>query len=407
MSKLSPREKLEKEFFNNKIPFAIDKNNFKRFSERNNIFSRVMWDKDFKMFRRGITEKAPKKVGMKGYSRIGYAAQDAAWTVYSGFRGAFDWKSVYPTRVSSPTELTNNLPKYESEDLEKNSTAVKRVAQIYGACATGITKLDPEQSFIYTHDRQGNAIELPEGVDNAIVMLIEMDYYAIGTSPALPASITTGNGYSRMAFLIACMSEFLRNLGYKAIPAGNDTGLSVPLAVQAGLGQFGRNGLLITPKYGQRIRICKVFTDFPLKPDKPIDFGVTEFCRVCKKCAKYCPSQSIPYDKDPTWETPWNTPSNNSGATYKWYVNVETCYEYWVKNSSDCSNCIRVCPFTKPNGIAHDFARFLIKYFRFLDPLMVKLDDIMGHFPMWSYGKKKDPEKFWKSKKYLGKKTIK
>ncbi|MHA1228188.1 MAG: hypothetical protein ACTSPV_15695, partial [Candidatus Hodarchaeales archaeon] len=236
MSKSSTRKRLEKEYFNNKIPFAIDKEKFKRFSERNNIFSRVIWDKNFKMFHRGITEKASKKVGMKGYSRVGYAAQDAAWTVYNGFRRAFDWKSVYPTRVSSPTELTNSLPKYESGNLEENSAVVKRVAQIYGACATGITKLDPDHSFVYTHDRQGNPIELPEGVDNAIVMLIEMDYYAIGTSPALPASITTGNGYSRMAFLVACMAEFLRNLGYQAIPAGNDTALSVPLAVQAGLG---------------------------------------------------------------------------------------------------------------------------------------------------------------------------
>ncbi|MFX0087155.1 MAG: reductive dehalogenase, partial [Candidatus Hodarchaeota archaeon] len=281
---------------------------------------------------------------------------------------------------------------------------IKRIGQIFGACAVGITDID--ESFIYSHNRKGEPINIPEEIQYAIVMLIEMDYEGIGTSPALPGGIVTGNGYSRMAFAIACMAEFIRNLGFQAIPCGNDTGISVPLAVQAGLGQFGRNGLLITQKYGQRVRICKVLTDFPMKIDKPLDFGVTEFCRVCKKCAQFCPSQSIPYDEDPSWESPWDIDSNNSG-TYKWYVNADTCYEFWVKNSGDCSNCIRVCPFTKPIGLIHDIARFFIKNFRFLDRMWVLIDDFMGKIPIWSYGKKRDPEKFWFSNKYLGKKSIK
>ncbi|MFX0184988.1 MAG: reductive dehalogenase [Candidatus Hodarchaeota archaeon] len=401
------RSQLEKDFKKGKIPFAIDREAYHRFSQRNTIFARVVWDESYLAHMRPITERAAIKVGRRGYSRVGYAAQDASWTIYDHFYGAFDWNSV-SGQVSDkkiiPTQLKDALPHLDPTDAKSNTMKIKKVAQIFGACEVGIAKLEPDLPFIFTRNRRNEQINFPEGMGFAIVMLIEMDYFALKTSPALPASITTGNGYSRMAFAIACMAEFLRKLGYKAIPSGNDTGLSVPLAIKAGLGQFGRNGLLINPKYGQRVRICKVFTDLPLIPDKPIDFGVTQFCRLCKKCAQYCPSQSITYDTDPSWESPWDTISNNNGV-YKWYVNVDTCYDYWVKNSADCSNCIRICPFTKPPGFAHDVARFFIKNFRFLDRMWVWMDDLMSLFPWWRYGKKDDPEKFWRSKHYLGKST--
>ncbi|MFX0149746.1 MAG: reductive dehalogenase [Candidatus Hodarchaeota archaeon] len=403
MKDTNERLHLERKFKKGKIPYAID-SSFKRCSERNTIFSRVVWDESFKMYMHPINEREAEKVDrIKGFSREGYAASSAAWTVYDQFPKAFAW-DIEQESEHSPTQKFSKLPQYDSSNIDKNSQIVKRIAQVFGVCKTGITKIDPDQKFIYTHNRRNQSIELPDGVEYAIVMLIEMDYKGIKTSPMLPASIITGNGYSRMAFAIACMAEFIRNLGYRAVPAGNDTGLSVPLAIKAGLGQLGRNGLLINPKYGQRVRICKVYTDLPLKIDQPVDFGATQFCRVCKKCAQYCPSQSIPFDTDPTWDSPWDTPSNNSGSTYKWYVNADTCYEFWVKNSSDCSNCIRVCPFTKPDGIAHDIARFFIKHFRFLDRMWVWMDNFMAIFPFWHYGKKHDPEKFWRSKKFLGRK---
>jgi epoxyqueuosine reductase len=393
------REEIEKEFFSGKIPFALDTNSYKRFSERNMIFARVGWDQSYSAYQRSISEKESELVGRPGYSRVGYAAQNAAWTVHDNFRGAFAWDRVRTS--ASYTDLTTSLPKYEPKSLEESAKAVKQVAQIFGAADVGICELDPDLHFIYTHNRLGEPIEFPGGVKYAIIMLIKMDLYSIQTSPALPAGIATGHGYSSMAFIQATMAEFIRNLGYTAIPAGNNIGLSVPLAIQAGLGEVGRNGLLIHPKFGQRIRICKVFTDLPMAIDKPIHFGAVRFCRVCKKCATHCPSNSISRG-EPTWESPWNTVSNNNG-TYKWFVNVETCYKYWVRNSSDCSNCIRVCPFTKPPGLSHDIARFFIKYFPFMNRFWVLLDSLMGKIPIWRYGRQKDPEKFWTQKKYLDK----
>ena len=94
-----------------------------------------------------------------------------------------------------------------------------------------------------------------------------MDAQAIVSSPAFRAGVATGVGYSRMAYAISCLAEFIRHLGYAAIPMGNDTALSIPLAVDSGLGELGRNGLLVTPQYGPCVRICKVFTDLPLATD--------------------------------------------------------------------------------------------------------------------------------------------
>ena len=68
---------------------------------------------------------------------------------------------------------------------------------------------------------------------------------------------------------------------------------------------------------------------------------------VCEKCAEHCPSQSIPYGTDRTWHG--DSRSNNPGVK-KWYVDVESCYGFWVQNGAECSNCIRSCPYVKRDG---------------------------------------------------------
>ena len=137
-----------------------------------------------------------------------------------------------------------------------------------------------------------------------------MDYDMIKYFNNYIASAAVRMGYSRMAITNAYLSAFIRKLGFKAFGSSNDIALSVPMAMQAGLGDLGRNGLLITPEFGPRVRLSKVITDLPLLVDTPIDFGVTEFCTVCEKCAHMCPSRSI-MSGDRTAEA--NNISNASG----------------------------------------------------------------------------------------------
>jgi reductive dehalogenase len=187
-----------------------------------------------------------------------------------------------------------------------------------------------------------------------------------------------------MAYTATMVAQFIRGLGYRAIPSGNDTAIDIPLAIDAGLGELGRNGLLITEKYGPKVRISKVFTELPLVPDEPVDFGVTRFCLACEKCAKHCPSQAILYG-DRTIKT--HNISNARGEL-KWPINAEKCLAFWSRNEGSCMNCIRVCPFNKPKGWFHDVVRWLIKHTPFLDSFIVKMDDLVG------YGKQKKL-KFW------------
>ena len=137
--------------------------------------------------------------------------------------------------------------------------------------------------------------------------------------------VTTGMGYSRMHLLAGQMAEFIRGLGWNATPIGNDTTISVPMAVQAGLGHAGRHGRLITWERGPLVRILKIFTDLPL-PQSPLAHdGIIRFCEVCKKCARHCPAGALPMGSrsfDPVCD------ANNPGV-YKWYGDEKACLDYW------------------------------------------------------------------------------
>jgi epoxyqueuosine reductase QueG len=174
-------------------------------------------------------------------------------------------------------------------------------------------------------------------------MATAMDPGLIRKSPVFDSATTVGIGYSRMAFLVATMAEMISSLGCRAVPMANDTALSIPLAIQAGLGQLGRNGMLLTSSYGACVRLCKVLTDLPLLPDEPSAPALNEACRSCFICATSCPVKAISNRKQPLFET--TTVSNNRGIL-RWPVDPELCYGFWVKNGSDCSTCIARCPMT-------------------------------------------------------------
>jgi len=296
-----------------------------------------MWDSSWEGYGKEYDEKVLDIIAQRkqGYSRVDFALAYASWTVHDAFKGGFSWTKIKPYRTPVDTVgIDWTKTKHVVDDLHKMSSYVKRAAKLFGASLVGICKLNSD--WVYAE------VDIPPKFENAIVMAVEMDPEEIATSPAVSAAAATGVGYSKMAFVTACMGEFIRNLGYKAIQCGNDTALSIPLAIDAGLGELGRNGLLITPQYGPRVRLCKVFTDLPLEPDKPIEFGVTEFCKKCKACAKHCETGAISMDDEPSFEI---LCQSNSPGALKWYVNVEKCYLFWCENGADCSTCIKVCPY--------------------------------------------------------------
>jgi len=323
-------------------PYVVDRSRLGKFSAKNLVFERVVSDPSWKGYKRMIDEKVPNilKTGKPGYSRLDFALSYASWAVHDGFEGSIARTRIPRYRVSKNMFGVDLLKeKYVIDDPRGMSAYIKRAGRLFGACLTGICRVN--RDWLYAE------ADVPERFENAVVMAVEMDADGIATSPAVPAAAATGTGYSKMAFAISCMGEFIRNLGYDAIQCGNTTALSIPLAIDAGLGELGRNGLLITPQYGSRVRLCKIFTDIPLEPDKPIELGVREFCKNCKLCAKECEVEAISMADEPSFDVA--CPSNNPGAL-KWYVNSELCYQFWCDNGVDCSTCISVCPFTKASA---------------------------------------------------------
>jgi len=319
--------------------YIIDKQILKRFNQRHTIFGRKLFDAKSDFYKKGMYENSPKIItqNKEGYSRLDFARVMGSWTLYDYFHNAFSWEKL--TDANSVMEKPV-LEKYIVESPKKMSEEVKKTAKTFGAFTVGISYVN--DYWLYSKNMDNDTIVIPKECKYSIVMTVKMDGYAIKTSPSFIAGTITGLAYSQMAFLVGCMAEFIRNLGYKAIPMGNDTALSIPLAIDAGLGELGRNGLLITPEYGSCVRICKLFTDLPLKPDKPIEFGVTDFCKNCNKCAEACDADAIQTVDEPSFKI--LCPSNNKGIL-RWAVDHDKCYKFWIENGAECSNCIAACPF--------------------------------------------------------------
>jgi len=359
------------------------------YNPRRNIFSRSRHDPTVPSYGRRFRERTRDRIeaGTPGYSRVEYAALDAMW--HNARNAADDGGPFEKSDMRSTGRRSRLLERYEPDDIEMLTRQTKKIAMMSGAAMVGICEVNPLWVFM---NEQGRLF-VPDTYKYAVVIAIEMDRDGIMTSPTAIAGAATGLGYSRMQFVSASVARFIRELGWDAAPTGNGLGLSIPLAIDAGLGELGRNGLLITPGYGPRVRLCKVFTNMPLVPDKPIEFGVAEFCDVCKRCAVHCPSNSISYGEmtaEPACA------STNTGAM-KWPINSETCYEFWCDNGSDCSNCIAVCPFNKPDSWVHDIVRVGIRFEnRPLDRMFTKMDALMGYDRAGE-----DPARWWSKDRYI------
>jgi ferredoxin len=322
----------------------MDTSIYKQYDQQNLIFNRVHNDTSWKCYKKNTEKQGLRNIAEKrrGYTRIDYALAEAAWTVHDVWTNAFNWNRLIRPNGSSLMGEKWYQDLYKVENVDEITVKLKKAAKFYGASLVGITDLD--RRWLFINKRKLTPLNLPSEVNSAIVMAFEMNELGIAASPTCLAAAATGLGYSMMAFTASCLSEFIRNLGYIAIPAGNDIALSIPLAIDAGLGQLGRNGLLITPEFGPRVRICKIFTNLPLLPDIPLNFGVDEFCKQCKLCAKACEVGAISMEENPSFQPACK--SNNPGVL-KWYVDAEKCYEFWCDNGTDCSTCIAVCPYNK------------------------------------------------------------
>lgn len=246
---------------------------------------------------------------------------------------------------------------------------LESLATNLGAVDVGFTELPSE--LVYSHkgrfdDTYGKPIDL--GHEFAVVFLVEMDHGAMEQAPKPPVLRESAKQYYNAAHIAKTMAAVVREQGFDAEPQ-YDAHYEVilpPLAVEAGLGELGRNNILVADTYGSRVRIGAVTTTMQLRSDDPISLGVERFCRSCKRCATQCPARALETGEKQVIR-----------GREKWPTDETRCYSFWRQAGTDCGICMANCPFSHPNSFLHNTVRTIIKRAPWLAPVLLWVDDIV------------------------------
>lgn len=302
------------------------------------------------------------------------------------------WRIFYPRERRENSVLWHlfeaadgpvNPTRTDAADPTANAKHIKEIARFFGADLVGISELS--QDFVYTH--YGNIFDSPKGRLGAQVTLEHryaislgkgMDRRKLNSSPSYIENAETGLRYAELALISCMLAGYIREMGFpaKAHHLTNEEVLQQPLAIQAGLGELGRNDTVISARFGPGMRLATVTTDFPMALDSSVRLGVREFCESCGKCADNCPSMAISHG-----------PPTEKRGIVKWNLMGKRCLNFWNSNPqmwSACANCLKSCPYNKPWTWWHRLALASTRHSAFARRSLLWLDDRMyGRIPMY------------------------
>jgi len=139
---------------------------------------------------------------------------------------------------------------------------------------------------------------------SVVVFAIPMLRGSIESPSLFSAMISTHATYKEEELLSLKLGRLIEERGYRAalvVPASpiemsretkgllGDISLR-HVAVGAGLGTIGKSRLLLTRRWGPRVRLGAVVTNAALEADKPIE---ENFCGDCDLCVQSCPAQAL------------------------------------------------------------------------------------------------------------------
>ena len=215
----------------------------------------------------------------------------------------------------------------EVSDPTAMSREIKKLARELGTDLVGITTIKPE--YIYQDHQVPYRYVISIGV--------EMNRRQMRSVPDIKSATEVMRAYERVGFVVSKLSHRIRRMGWAARSYGNPNSgdlLQIPPAIDAGLGQLGKHGSLISREHGSNFRLGCVVTDLPMSIDAPVDIGVDDLCSVCNVCVRDCPVDAI-----------HDTPQLVRG-TRKWYVDFDKCIPYFCETYG-CGICIEVCPWSE------------------------------------------------------------
>ncbi len=282
--------------------------------------------------------------------------------------------------VGQLVDLVEGKPADQKVEIspEEATVFLKGWLEKLGACSSGVTVLKDEH--LYTIKGRGEKWGQPVERRHrfAIAFSVEMDHRQMGTAPEGPTLMESGQQYLHAGSVATQIAVFIRRLGWEAEAHidGNYKVICPLVAKDAGLGEIGRMGLLMTPMLGPRVRLGVITTDFPLNTDEPcFDPSVLHFCSICKKCATVCPPGAIPKGG-----------REEIAGAKRWQLNSEACFTYWCAMGTDCGQCMRVCPYSHPNTLLHRMVRRGLSHSKLFRHFALKMDDLL-------YGRRPKPMK--------------
>ncbi len=217
---------------------------------------------------------------------------------------------------------------------------VKRFAKSKGADLVGIASIERLAEAPKDHKPQ----EYLPAAKAIVSIALRLNFAPIENLPKSRREYTLNYHIvnRRLGDLAYEISRFLEDHNYEAIPfvVGSDQKTIFGdishkhVAYAAGLGEFGLNNLLLTPKYGPRVRFASILTDAPLNPDSLFEGTL---CDECGECVKICPSGALE-----------GSPKNYSRSR-GWTIDKQKChhYLYMVLDDLMCGLCIKACPIGK------------------------------------------------------------
>jgi epoxyqueuosine reductase len=304
----------------------------------------------------GIALEAKQKANWELYKKqffiadIWLHAQESAWAA-----DIVDPWPLFPRGTPEEWDfrgLPTETKEFKSD--EAASEFMKIVGYSFGATMVGISKFNPDFHWAGAIRGANDRLTTPAHWKYAIVFGVPHEWDQLYSNPQYGTSY---DAYSRLRQIGGKLDSFIRQLGYPCrteLPPNIYEVSLPPLAIDAGLGEQGRMGLCITPETGGNTRLGAVLTNIPLKPDKPIDFGVQAFCKKCKICANQCPGGAISFEDEPGIVRGYK----------RWVISDFKCQNIWrsvaTSHPHGCRVCIAACPYSKKNNWVHSLSRNVI-----------------------------------------------
>jgi epoxyqueuosine reductase len=241
------------------------------------------------------------------------------------------WAYILPTapRWARVTRASSRVPtapaagrQPEALDPEDLAARLKARSAELGLSACGVAAYDPKFAF---HEHRSKQVG-----DRIVICALENDWESTQTAPSIRCEKAKLACQTEIVARMAELQQFLVDLGFHARQNRNEIML-LHFAVEAGLGQMGLNGQVLTPQAGSRCRFASLVTDAPLAVDSPRDFGIPKICDACQVCVRRCPAGAITKRRD------------FHRGVEKAKVNTARCAPT-VAKAHHCAVCIKVCP---------------------------------------------------------------